>query len=425
MRWLAYTIIILFSTFLGRVIINPFLAERSAENLQKKDLEKAIRYSPNNADYHYLFGRTLESDLELLDLKSAIESYRRSLRLNPLDSRAWIALARAYEGLGMEKEADQAISKAIKTNPTDPRLRWEAGIFYLLRERIDRAFENLKVYLLLEPGKQDLVYDLCERIKVERRYILRDLIPPFYSYYKPYLSYLISHRNLNDAREVWKVISGMKEWIEKGLYLRYIDFLISLSEYNEARQVWTAFLKDFGLNNPESEGNEILWNSGFERELTGGGFDWRLGKAEGVKIFIDNDVHREGLKSISMVFDGKHNPDLVAASQVTLLKPNTTYTLKGYIKTENLTTTNGIFIDITGHNQATGSCEKGLYKATDTVTGTNHWKEVQADFMTPPDCYAGIISIKRQKSTKFDNKIGGNAWVDKITIKEGERSYSR
>lgn len=410
-RWLANTIIILFSTFLGWVIINPFLAERSANDLLKEDLEKAISYNQHNAEYHYLFGRILESDLQVLDLKAAIESYKKALSSNPLDSRAWIALARAYEGLGMEKEADQSLSRAIKTNPADARLRWESGIFYLLRERIDRAFENLRVYLLLEPERQNLVYYLCERLKVERRYIFKDLIPPAYNYYRQYLSYLISHRNLNDAREVWKVISGKKEWIEKGLYLSYIDFLISFSEYNEARQAWNTFHKDFGLNNPEED--EILYNRSFERELTGGGFDWRLEKAEGVWVYVDSDIYIDGTRSLTVAFDGKHNPDIVAASQIVLLRSETDYTLKGYIKTDNITTTNGIFIEITEHN-----C-KGLYKSTDTITGTNLWKEVQADFKTPPDCYAGVIKVRRQKSSKFDNKIGGNAWVDKISLQAG------
>lgn len=418
-RWLLYTIIILSSTLLGWVIINPFIAERLAKDLLKEDLEKAIHYSPNNAHYHYLLGRVLETDLELLDLKSAIESYKRTLRLNPLYSRTWLALARAYEGLGMEKEADQALSRAIKTNPTSPRLRWEAGVFYLLRKRIDRAFENLKVYLLLEPGKQGLVYDLCERVKVEKRYILKDLLPPSYDYYKTYLSYLISHRNLNDAREVWKVISGIKGWIEKGLYLRYIDFLISLSEYNEARQVWTIFLKDFGLNNPGSEGDGILWNGGFENELVGGGFDWGLGKAEGVRVYVDRDIYLDGARSLAVAFYGRYNPDIVAASQIVLLRPDTGYTLKGYIKTDNITTTNGIFIEIVGHDQPTGSCGKGLYKTTDTITGTNPWREVKIDFRTPPDCHAATVRVRRQRSSKFDNKIGGNAWVDKISLQSG------
>ncbi|MBI5198917.1 MAG: tetratricopeptide repeat protein [Nitrospirae bacterium] len=426
-RWLT-CIVIPISILVGWLIINPLFADISLRSFLKEGLEKAIHYTPGNAWYHYLLGRFFESDLKESDLKKAVESYREALRLNPLDSRVWIALARAYEGLGMEKEADLSLSKAILVNPNNSDLRWEAGVFYLLREKTDKSFLNLREYLILKPENQNMVYDLSERLTIENRYILTNLIPPSYNYYKGYLSYLISNNKLVNAREVWNVISeGQK--IEKGLYLKYIDFLISNSEYSEARQLWMSALKDFGrIGNPDIENagsEDILWNGGFEKVPIDGGFDWKIGKEEGVKISIDNDVHREGLKSLSMVFNGKHNPDLVAASQVTLLKPDTTYTLKGYIKTEDLTTTNGIFIDITGHNQSKGSCGKGLYKTTDTVTGTNHWKEVQIDFMTPPDCYAGIISIKRQRSTKFDNKIGGSAWIDKITIKEGERSYSR
>ncbi len=409
---MAYTITILLSFILGWSIITPFLAERSSKGLLKEGLEKAISYS-NKTEYHYLLARTFESDLTHSDLKKASAHYIDALRSNPLSSDSWIGLARVYEVLGLETEAERALSAAILVNPSDPRLRWEAAIFYLLRERVMDGFKNLREYLLIKPERQEMVYGLCEGLKISKEYILEYLIPPYYSYYKSYLTYLISLNKLDDARKVWKTLSKRQERIEKDLYLRFIDFLISMSEYNEAFKEWNSLLKDLQLS-----GNDygIVVNGGFERDLIGGGFDWKLGKAEGVRISIDDDIHREGSRSLFLSFNGKHNPDLVASSQVVLMKPETVYTLRGYIKTEGLTTTNGIFIEIMGHE-----C-KDLYKATDTITATNFWTEVRAEFKTPPDCYAGLVRIRRAHSKKFDNKIGGSAWVDLITIEEG-RGY--
>jgi hypothetical protein len=97
---------------------------------------------------------------------------------------------------------------------------------------------------------------------------------------------------------------------------------------------------------------------------------------------------------------------------VVRIKPSTKYSLKGYIRTEALSTANGIFLNVLGQDCG------GLNKRSEAVTGTGFWKEVSVDFETPADCRAVTISIRREKSNRFDNRIEGTAWIDGITMKQ-------
>jgi len=84
-----------------------------------------------------------------------------------------------------------------------------------------------------------------------------------------------------------------------------------------------------------------------------------------------------GKRSLGVLFDGKHNPDIAFASQVVRVLPNGQYTLRAQIKTDGLTTANGVFLQVSGHN-----CT-GPDRRSDMVTGTSFWKEVTIEFEAP------------------------------------------
>lgn len=84
---------------------------------------------------------------------------------------------------------------------------------------------------------------------------------------------------------------------------------------------------------------------------------------------------------------GYANPDIYVASQVVPVKPAKKYRLTGYIKTENITTKNSIFMDVRGKD-----C--GLnYLRTELLTGTNLWNRPDLEFRVPSGCDAVRVGI--------------------------------
>jgi len=98
------------------------------------------------------------------------------------------------------------------------------------------------------------------------------------------------------------------------------------------------------------------------------------------------------------------------AEQIVPVESGKEYKVIGYIKTENVTTKNGVFLDVTGYR-----CD-AFIKRTDSVTGTNLWKDMEVEFTVPGNCKVIKIGIGREKSEKFDSKISGDVWIDSISM---------
>lgn len=390
------------------IIIMPFLGQLSLGSISEKGLSSAAYYDSKNATYHYLLGRFYHYGSEGSDLTKAIKYYRESIRLSPLQGGCWLDLAKAYQIARFTGDAAHALERAIRLNSKNPAVMWEAGVFYLINGDIEKSLKRFKDFILLEPESQEDAYDMVWKLPFDSHYVLENLIPYSYPYYKRYLLYLISTDRISESRDLWKTIKGLT--IEDELCLRYIDFLISKHLYEEAESIWKDFIFKRFKGGENEEELPILWNGSFEYDVLNGGFDWKINETKGVDVFLDKDIHSDAGRSLGVAFDGTQNPDLTIASQVVKTIPKAKYLLRGNIKTDSLTTTNGLFFSVDGHD-----CQ-GLYKKSDVITGTNFWREINIEFETPPECNAVIIKIRRERSNKFDNKIGGNAWIDGINL---------
>jgi hypothetical protein len=342
------------------------------------------------------------------DIPKAIESYRDSLRLNPIQPGVWIDLSKAYQMDNQVEKAEYTIERAVKLSPNNPNLLWEAGTFWLMNGMNDKAVEALRQYLLLMPNMQTIVYDLCWKLRLENSFIIGNVVPSAYKYKAGYLTYLISTKRVGEAQDAWKAIDLNS--LEKRDFIAYSNFLIENGLYESAETVWNEITaKIEGQSGRDT--NTLLWNHGFEEEPLNGGFDWRIFETAGVNIFVDESVRMTGSRSLGVAFDGLHNPDVTIAQQIVRLTPGSHYSLRGFIKADGITTKNGIFLQVQGHK-----CS-GLDARTDNVAGSSFWREVTVDFDVPPSCNAAVVKIRRERSQKLDNKIEGTAWIDGITLK--------
>ena len=380
----------------------------SLREQNEKALLSAIRWDSGNASHLYMLGKYYHMNLDSPDMPKAIEAYQESLKRSPLLPSVWIDLSKAYLVNSQPAEAEHALDRALKLNPNNPSLLWEAGTFYLMNSMTGKAAAALRQYLLLEPAMQSMVYDLCWKLKLENSYIISHIVPLSYTYQAGYLSYLMAIKKTAEAEDAWQTLDQTS--IEKKDFIAYTNFLINNGNYPQAESIWNEVTaKIEGMHGREE--NSLLWNHGFENELLSGGFDWRINEVQGVNVFIDDTIKMTGSRSLGVVFDGQHNPDVTFAQQIVPVTPGVHYTLRAYIKTEGITTKNGIFIQVQGHN-----CT-GLEARTDSITGTGYWREITMDFEAPASCSGSVVKIRRERSQKFDNKIEGTAWIDGIILK--------
>jgi len=397
------------SIFLIALFIRPVLSEyyASISEIKENSLLEASGITHEDARYHYLLGYLYYSPRNKSGIEKAINRYLLSLERNPTDARAWIAIARAYRDSGMWEHAEYATRKAVYMNKNSPSLIWESGVYFLLEDKAVEATKLLQRYIRMVPDDQENVYSLFYSMKVEPLYIVENLIPRDYAFYKRYFNFLIANKLLNESREVWKKMESFNP--ERSTYLGYCNFVIETGEMSEAQTLWDDFVGRFGTGE-SGKPLGVIWNGDFELPIEDGGFDWRVGKADGVKVFMDKDIRRTGYASLSANFDGKHNPGVYLAEQIVPVDSGKGYKVIGYIKTENLTTKNGVFLDVTGYR-----CDPFM-KRTDSVTGTNLWKTLEVEFTVPGNCELIKIGIGRERSKKFDSKISGNVWIDSVSM---------
>jgi tetratricopeptide (TPR) repeat protein len=390
-------------------LYKPLAGQLMFRGKDETGLAAAIKYNPDNAAYHYLLGKHHHLSITNPDIKKAISHYRESLDLIPLQAAVWTDLAKAYQIDGQASEAEHAFERAVKLDPHNTDLLWEAGTFWLIRNNTGKAMKSLKRYIELLPEKQNFVYDLCFKLSLDNTYLLKDLVPDSYEYRANYLTYLMNTGRVEASEKTWQAIDLNR--IDKNLFITYVNFLLDNGLYEKAEKLWEDITEKIeGLI--KDSGHSLIWNYSFENDMLEGGFDWTARETEGANVFIDESVHMEGKRSLAIAFDGSTNPDILFARQLVAVIPSAKYTLTANIKTDGITTTNGIFIFVEGHK-----C-KGLNKRTETITGTNFWKEISLDFDVPAQCSALTVNFKRERSNKFDNKVSGTAWIDKIIMKQ-------
>lgn len=405
------TVSIVISIVLVIFLIRPVLSEYFSANIIKfneNDLLLASSITNEDARYHYLLGLLYYAAHDKSGIDQAINRYLLSLKREPSNGKTWLALARAYMDNNNMEHAEYAVRRAVDTERNNPRIIWEAGVFLLLLDEAEDAIKLFRRYISMIPSEQENVYAICYTMGVEPRHILSNLIPEDYNFHKRYMRFLINNKLLNESYEAWENIKALNP--ERPEYLNYSDFLIEMGEIKKGRIIWDDFVKRFRILRNAKSTDELLWNGDFELEIENGGFDWKIGRADGVRVFRDKDIKMKEYASLSAIFDGKHNPGIYIARQIVPVERKQSYKVTGYIRTENLTTRNGVFIEVAGYK-----CNP-FSKTTEVFTGTNLWRRIELEFAIPDNCTTISVGIKRESSEKFDNKIGGNIWVDSISM---------
>jgi len=101
--------------------------------------------------------------------------------------------------------------------------------------------------------------------------------------------------------------------------------------------------------------------------------------------------------------------------QYVLVRPNTRYRFSGYIRTDAITTDSG------PRFQIFDAYDPGkMLAATENAIGTSGWTEQRLEFRTPLNTRLIVVRVARPPSSKFDNKIRGTTWVDKLSLRAEE-----
>lgn len=394
-------------------VSKSYLAKLFSDPPKVENLQRAARLDTGDADLQLRLARIYQYEPASADPDKASEHLLRALQLDPYDPQAWLELGGALEFQGKTAEAENCLRRADSLAPNLPAYQWAIGNFFLLHGNIPEAFQHFRVVLKGTKEYNEMLYDTAWKASGDAGTILEQLIPDSPGPEFDYLAYLLRHQRLPALHDLWQRIMLSPEPFPPVWASAYIDQLIALGRPEDADQVWTDLINK-GLIKAPDRGAEhnLLINGNFEEEFLNMGFGWRILPFEGVYAGIDQTTYHSPGHSLSVEFPGNQNLAYAHVLEWVEVEPNHTYQLKGFMKTEGITTDSGPRLQVHDYYSLAA-----LDKASEGLTGTSvGWVPVTLEFATGPKTRLIVVSLSRFPSQKIDNMIKGKVWIDDLVL---------
>jgi tetratricopeptide (TPR) repeat protein len=192
--------VMIFSALYIRLSLREFLASRAARRDTIAGLQRAVRLSPENAEYHNQLGMTMFFSGG--DWSAAQTHFQTATSLSPHDSRYWLDLSRVYNAAGKAGDASLAADRAVAAGGSYGWVLWEAGLLCLVQDEHEKALRHFRRALEVDAIPAECVVEVCWRATRDVSFML-DLLPAKPAPYKAFLDVLIGEGRVRDADLAW------------------------------------------------------------------------------------------------------------------------------------------------------------------------------------------------------------------------------
>ena len=411
-RGLIVVAALLTALWLSFFAIRSAIAQYGAEGQTLPRLQLAVRLEPRNPEYWYRLGRYHQYNLEQPDAVTAESSYREAVELDPADTFGWLDLATAYELDGKPEKAREAYVQAKRSSPISADVAWRYGNFLLRQGELAQAYPELRSAVEADPQRAAEAFSRAYRTNPNIDELLATVLPAKQSVYVDVIWEALSDKQLAVAKTVWARLLLLHPHLEMRDVERFVSELLSAGEYTEARQAWDQGVATMNLPPLLRPAGSVVWDPSFQTGINGYAFSWQYRPIDqGVSIDLDKAEKHSGAQSLRLSFDGKHDPNLEAACTLAIVRPSTTYHLSGWIKSQALTTEQGIAFRLHAVDGAFAPPTN-----TGQVAGTNPWTLVDQRWTAGSDVHRVRICVVRDASVNPDVRISGSAWVDDVNL---------
>jgi tetratricopeptide (TPR) repeat protein len=413
-RWTAAAIAIVAAAWFCYAGGRHALASHYAASSDFKNWERATRIEPQNAEIWYKLARFRQLDFDNADIPLAISYYRRAVQLNPRSPYYKLDLAGALEIDGNTGEADTDFRAAQAAYPISAEVSWKYGNFLLRQDRLPEAYAEIHRAVMVDPNLIPLAVSRVWHSDPDIHLLLDQVLPDTAAAYSQALAFLVDEQDPTASLQVWhRLIAKDPHTGWKWAYM-LTDMLVAKEKFEDAGAVWRQAVDMNPGSAPAYAGNSLVYDGGFERDISGGGFGWRQSDVGGADFDFDADEKHSGSRSARLMFDGTRNLAYQELFQYVLVSPATRYRFQGFIRADQISTESGMRFEILDPKD-----QAHLDVLTPNETGTVPWTLEQIDFTTGPQTHLILIRVARRPSERLDNKLRGTAWIDDLSIVPG------
>jgi len=226
-----------------------------------------------------------------------------------------------------------------------------------------------------------------------------------------YVDFLSAQGDNDAAYRIWNLVANGRPFPFPSVQ-SYLERLISTGRIEEATHVWQDLERRGTVKSPDAEEkNRLVFNGGFEQSPLNAGFDWRAGPGAYMAVDFAAPGAYQGARCLRVDFKVGRNDEYEPAYQIVPVHSNHTYSLKAYVRSQDITSTSGPCLRVTDTQQ------QGFEDAIgETTVGTTDWHPVSLSFSTGPETQSVRLSLWRPRGRIFPMDISGSFWLDAVTL---------
>lgn len=385
-----------------------FAASLLASRQDLRDLERAVRLSPGNADYRDQIGR-YHAFVDV-NPQAASENFEVASRLNPHNADYWLDLASARHVAGNSTGQREALEHALRAEPTSPRVAWEAGNVFLVDGDEDRALREFRVVIDNDAELAGAALQYCWRAHPDVDVLLRNAVSAKPGPLISFLYLLMAKKETEGTLKVWDRLLAQREKFDVHLLFEYVRYLIGAGRPDAAMAAWEQASVLLGLGGYLPTQDNLVINPDFSLDILNGGFDWNYIERSGVRLLLDPSDFRQGHRSLSITFEGP-GIDNAGIQQVIPVHGGAAYDFSAYYKSTSFEGAGGPQIAL--RDAYSGA---PLY-ISDPLVDADFWKEVHSHITVPGTTTLLVLRIERFPA---GSPLRGKLWLDGFNLGPSE-----
>ena len=388
-----------------------WIADRRINSDNLNAIERGAALEPGNAAAWDTLGRFRQLDFVAGDPNEAIKAFQKAIQDNPLSAYYWMNLAAAYESVGDMADARDAFSHAREVYPLSAQVAWNYGNFLLREQQLAEGYAEIQLAVRSDPALLPLAISRAWRSNHDVNTLLNQVLPTDQEAYFQSLDFFASAQQAEAGLTVWQRLISLGKPFALSRSFQFLDELIREDRAVEAVRVWRQALVAASVSNQEPQNGSVIWNGNFAGDFTNGGLGWRWDNPIGISIDFDAAMAKGNGRSVRVDFGGGNNPDLTQPLEFVPVEPAHAYHFRGYLRTESISTESGMrFLIYDPHHQGAVDLQ------TENLAGTHLWSAAELQVVTGPETHFLVVSLRRNTSRLFDNKLSGTVWIADLTM---------
>ena len=381
-----------------------FAATCFASRTDLRSLQRAIRLSPGNAEYRDRVGRY--EAFVAADPPAALDNFEAAVRLNPHEANYWTDVASARHVAGDAQGQREAIEKALRAEPTAPRVAWEAANFFLIDGDVPRALKQFRVVIENDPTLAGTALQYCWRVQPDVDVLLRDAIPTRPDALLQFLDFLAAKQEPVGTLKTWNRLLEQRQKFAPQRLFDYVRYLISVRRPDAAMAAWEDASALLGLSAYLPTQDNLVINPDFSLDVLNGGFDWTYVNRAGVHALLDPGDFRQGHRSLSIMFEGPGIDD-AGIQQLVPVHGGSAYEFSAYYKAT-------LFEGAGGPQIVLRDAYSGapLY-VSDPLIDSDFWKQVRMTVTVPEATTLLTLRIERFPA---GSPLRGKLWLSSFKL---------